>query len=267
MYMTVPSGEVVGLPLMSGDGSMWSTSVSRGHDFPGTAARPLPRDDGAAFEDLAAPDAPRLTPVQRAREAGVPDRAVTAQDFGLLELRRALGEPQLRVRLPARQRPADRPGRRGGGSSGGGPPGPGELGPAVGRRAVDRLLHCRPSSFSVSATAGGSPPTGDRCRGTATKRKAADPGVRVPRPRGGPVERLALRSPRGVDPEGGAVDLEGLLGHDVVADGLTGDGTETDGGADSGHTGPLDRGGGRGHVHSGELGQTAAQARAVGRAH
>src|SRR3954452_3114497 len=43
-------------------------------------------------------------------------------------------------------------------------------------------------------------------------------------------ERLALRSPRGVDPEGGAVVLEGLLGHDVVADDLTGEGARPDGG-------------------------------------
>src|SRR3954454_8502718 len=42
-------------------------------------------------------------------------------------------------------------------------------------------------------------------------------------------ERLALRSPRGVDPEGGAVVLEGLLGHDVVADDL-GEGARPDGG-------------------------------------
>src|SRR5918993_2927789 len=74
--------------------------------------------------------------------------------------------------------------------------------------------------------------------GAAGKRKAADPGVRVPRPRGGPVERLALRSPRGVDPEGGAVVLEGRVvaavdGH-VVADGRSGDGAQADGGAADG---------------------------------
>src|SRR3954454_676523 len=50
-------------------------------------------------------------------------------------------------------------------------------------------------------------------------------------------ERLALRSPRGVDPEGGAVVLEGLLGHDVVADDLTEDGAQPDGATGDGHTG------------------------------
>src|SRR4051794_15334635 len=51
--------------------------------------------------------------------------------------------------------------------------------------------------------------------GAAERRKAADPGVRVPRPRGGPVERLALRSPRGGDPEGGAVVVGGVRGRDA----------------------------------------------------
>ena len=49
--------------------------------------------------------------------------------------------------------------------------GPGEPGSAVGRRAVDRLLHCRSSSYSSSATAGGGPPTGGRGRGAAEKQK------------------------------------------------------------------------------------------------
>src|SRR4051794_17911292 len=52
------------------------------------------------------------------------------------------------------------------------------------------------------------PVVGAGCR---RKKKTADPGVRVPRPRGGPVERLALWSPRGGDPEGGAV-VPGVVG-------------------------------------------------------
>src|SRR4029450_4673059 len=74
---------------------------------------------------------------------------------------------------------------------------------------------------------------------------------------------LALWSPRGVDPEGGAVVVEELLGHDVVADGLTGDGAQTDGGADSGQTGPLNRRNRRNCA----IGKAALQAGAIGRTH
>ena len=120
---------------------------------------------------------------QASRRGHPPHRALATSSWA-----GALGEPQLRVLDPARQGAP----HRGGCDRGARPPrgraaGPGEPGSAVGRRVIDGLHHCRSSSYSSSATAGGEPPTGGRGRVPRTKRKAADPGVRVPRPRGGPV--------------------------------------------------------------------------------
>ena len=131
-----------------------------------------------------------------------------AEALGQLQLRRALGEPQVGVLHPAGQRTPD----RGAGATRCAvasvlrdPPvqgSPGRRWDAGGRSsaALPLLL------FSVCDGRRG---PADRWSGpgAAERRKAADPGVRVPRPRGGPVERLALWSPRGGDPEGGAVVL------------------------------------------------------------
>ena len=54
-----------------------------------TATGPLTRYDRAALEDLAAPDAPGLLPLQRACQAGVPERAVGAEALGELERAKA----------------------------------------------------------------------------------------------------------------------------------------------------------------------------------
>jgi hypothetical protein len=54
-------------------------------------------------EQLSAPDAPGLTPLQSSGEAEVPHGAVLAQRLGELDVGRRLGEPQLRVVDSARQ--------------------------------------------------------------------------------------------------------------------------------------------------------------------
>src|SRR3954462_2808449 len=69
-----------------------------------TAPRALARDHEAAFEDIAAPDAPGLAAVERAGQARRPHGALGAVGLGLLELCWVLGEPQFRVLDPARQR-------------------------------------------------------------------------------------------------------------------------------------------------------------------
>ena len=76
-------------------------SVTRLHRLSRVLARPAPRalarDDRAALEDLAAPNAPRLLPFQRRGQALAPDRAFCAQRLGALEIARVLGEPQVGV--------------------------------------------------------------------------------------------------------------------------------------------------------------------------
>src|ERR1700760_2469222 len=75
----------------------------------GTAARPLAGHDRAAQQQLAAPDSPRLTPLEGALESGRADPAVLAERLGRLHVGGCLGEKQLRV-VRARQGGA----RRGG---------------------------------------------------------------------------------------------------------------------------------------------------------
>src|SRR6266540_3496791 len=65
-------------------------------------ARPLARNDRTTLEDLAAPDAPRLTALDRAGEALGADRALRAEGLRGLELGRRVGEPQVRVEGAAR---------------------------------------------------------------------------------------------------------------------------------------------------------------------
>src|SRR5512146_932115 len=68
----------------------------------GSPARPFPRYDRAAQEQFPAPDAPRLTAVKRALQAGNADPAALAQGLRRLDVRRRLGEEQFRA-LHARQ--------------------------------------------------------------------------------------------------------------------------------------------------------------------
>ena len=68
-----------------------------------TATGPLARNHRATLEDLAAPDAPRLGPLDRAGQALDAQRAVPAERLGQLQLGRRVGEPQVRVELPAGQ--------------------------------------------------------------------------------------------------------------------------------------------------------------------
>src|SRR5690349_21634663 len=72
----------------------------------GVAPGPLERDDPAALEDLAAPDAARLAALHRAGQARQPQRACLAAELGQLEVGRLVGEPQLRV-VATRQRLAE----------------------------------------------------------------------------------------------------------------------------------------------------------------
>src|SRR6478609_9844753 len=66
-----------------------------------TSSRPLARNDDPLHEELAAPDAPGLAPLERTREALLECRAGPAERLRELDVRRALGEPELRVVLTA----------------------------------------------------------------------------------------------------------------------------------------------------------------------
>ena len=54
----------------------------RSRVLPRPTPRPLARDDGAPFDDLAAPNTPRLFTFQRRGQALAPDRAILAQRLG-----------------------------------------------------------------------------------------------------------------------------------------------------------------------------------------
>jgi hypothetical protein len=62
-----------------------------------TPARTLAGDHHSLEEQLSAPDAPGLTPLQGSGEADVPHGALLAQRLGVLDVGRRLGEPQVRV--------------------------------------------------------------------------------------------------------------------------------------------------------------------------
>src|SRR3954468_6187607 len=106
--MVVPSVSAPGAPLGGRGRSCGSVrsgaDASCRHLLARTASRSLAGDYDATFEDLAAPDTPGLAAVERAGQARRPHRAVGAEALRELQLGRALGEPQLRVLDPARQR-------------------------------------------------------------------------------------------------------------------------------------------------------------------
>ena len=58
-----------------------------------SAAGTFVSHDGAAFEELAAPDAPGLAPVQCPGQAFGSDRAAAAEVLGALQRGRGLGKP------------------------------------------------------------------------------------------------------------------------------------------------------------------------------
>src|ERR1700712_2695380 len=68
-----------------------------------TASRALAGDHHSLEEQLTAPDAPGLTPLEGCGQALDPDRAVLAQRLGELHVAGRLGEVQVRVVDPARQ--------------------------------------------------------------------------------------------------------------------------------------------------------------------
>ena len=70
--------------------------------LPRPAPGTLARHHDSAHEQLAAPDTPRLAPLQRAGQAQVAHRAVPAQRLRRLDVGRRLGEEQIRVPQPAR---------------------------------------------------------------------------------------------------------------------------------------------------------------------
>src|SRR5690625_2714110 len=70
--------------------------------WPATGA--LVDDDLAAYEDLAAPYAPRLGPIDSAGQALGPDGALVAERFGGLEVSGRFREEQFRIARLARQR-------------------------------------------------------------------------------------------------------------------------------------------------------------------
>jgi len=68
-----------------------------------TAARTLAGDHYSLKEELTAPDAPGLSPLERAGQAQGLDRAIRAQSLRVLHVRGGLGEEELRVVHSARQ--------------------------------------------------------------------------------------------------------------------------------------------------------------------
>jgi hypothetical protein len=82
----------------------WSR-VASGCDgvLAGPATRTLARNHHALLEELTAPHPPGLAPFESAGEALGAHRAGGAQGLGELEVRRRLGEEQLRVALQARE--------------------------------------------------------------------------------------------------------------------------------------------------------------------
>ena len=74
-------------------------SRSGGGILPRTTPAPLARHDGAVDDQLAAPDSPGLSSLERPRKALLPYWALSAERLGQLDLLRPLGEPELRVVL------------------------------------------------------------------------------------------------------------------------------------------------------------------------
>jgi hypothetical protein len=79
-------------------------SLERSGDvrLPRAASAALVLDHDAADEDLAAPHAMRLAPLESPGEAELLDRAFSAERLGLLQQPRGLGEEQVRL-FAARQ--------------------------------------------------------------------------------------------------------------------------------------------------------------------
>src|SRR2546423_9970258 len=69
----------------------------------GPATRTLAGHDDTLDDELATPHAPRLAPLESAREALGTDGAGGAQRLGELDISRRLGEEELRVVRPARK--------------------------------------------------------------------------------------------------------------------------------------------------------------------
>src|SRR3954463_7797725 len=91
---------VRGEPLLDLVGQL---GVASDVDLAGTTAGPLARNHSATLENLAAPDTPGLVALDRAGEALDAQRALTAERLRQFQLGRAVGEPQVRVELPAWQ--------------------------------------------------------------------------------------------------------------------------------------------------------------------
>ena len=108
--------------------SAGASAPSGGREYPAriaglgrTATWPLPPDDPAVVEDLAAPDAPGFGALHRAGQASLPQRTGPAACLGQLQFGRPFGEPELRMTGLARQRAIQdrgRPGQRRHGSAG-----------------------------------------------------------------------------------------------------------------------------------------------------
>src|SRR3954470_12129937 len=80
-----------------------AVSDSCGGVLAGPASGALAGDHHSGEEQLTTPDAPRLSPLECARQALRPDRAVLAQRLRELHVAGRLGEVQLRTLAPARQ--------------------------------------------------------------------------------------------------------------------------------------------------------------------
>src|SRR5690242_14222348 len=68
------------------------------------STRTLTGDDRTTFEDLPAPNTPRLLAFQRRIEALAADRAIQAQRLGALQVNGVLGEPHIGVTDMTRHR-------------------------------------------------------------------------------------------------------------------------------------------------------------------
>jgi hypothetical protein len=72
-------------------------------DLAGTTTGALAGDDDAGHDQLAAPDPPRLTPLEGTGEARLAQRTGDAEGLGVLDGLGRLGEPQVGVLVPAGQ--------------------------------------------------------------------------------------------------------------------------------------------------------------------
>jgi len=97
------SGNMVISWLVTVECLLFTRAIRRERRSAWTPAGPFAGDDGPLLEDLAAPHAPGLAPLQRGGEATLTHGAGITQLLSLLELAWRVGEPQVGIRTSAGQ--------------------------------------------------------------------------------------------------------------------------------------------------------------------